>query len=396
MSVVVTNTTASLSGKTLAKLEDAQTITGLKLFDLGASAPFAVVSGAAKVDNLDSDKLDGENAVDFHNAALLTGLVPPASIAGADPNADRVVFWDDSAGAYAYLALLGTAIRTTNLTLAKAIPNGRLTLTTAVPVTTADVTAATTLYWALYGGNTIALYNGTAWENFIVAELSIAVPATTATGYDVFIDYNSGTPALALTAWSSLTARATNLTTQDGVLVLTGSTGKRYVGSFRTTGVSGQTEDSFTKRYVWNYYNRVQRALVRTDATATWNYTTATIRQANGSTANQVEVFVGVAEVPIDLSIVANVISDSSGVQLAVGIGEDSTTTFNGAGIYMQQGTVSVAQSFTTRMQKYPAIGHHFYSWNEASTAVGTTTWVGTVTILGGTVTGGLRGWIEG
>ncbi len=178
--------------------------------------------------------------------------------------------------------------------------------------------------------------------------------------------------------------------------MLTGSTGKRYVGSFRTTGVSGQTEDSFTKRYLWNYYHRVPRALVRTDATATWPYTTATIRQANGSTSNQVEIFLGVAEVPIDLSIVSNVISDSAGVQLAVGIGEDSTTTFNLAGLYMQQSVVSTAQSFTTRGTKYPSIGHHFYSWNEASTAVGTTTWVGTVTILGGTVTGGLRGWIDG
>jgi hypothetical protein len=65
MSVTVLNTTASLSGKTLAKLEDTQTITGLKTFDLGASAPFAVVSGAAVVSNLDADKLDGA-----HLAAL--------------------------------------------------------------------------------------------------------------------------------------------------------------------------------------------------------------------------------------------------------------------------------------------------------------------------------------
>ncbi len=82
MSVTVTNTTASLSGKTLLKAEDAQTITGLKLFDLGASAPFGVVSGAAKVDNLDADKLDGAEGTAYHDASLLTGTI--AAISGVN------------------------------------------------------------------------------------------------------------------------------------------------------------------------------------------------------------------------------------------------------------------------------------------------------------------------
>ncbi len=219
--------------------------------------------------------------------------------------------------------------------------------------------------------------------------------------YDVFLFDNGGTPTLELTAWTSDTLRATALTTQNGMLVKTGALTRLYLGSFRTTTVAGQTEDSgatctnVAKRYVWNYYNRVPRELCRTDSTATWNYTTATIRQANGSTNNQVDVVIGVAEDPIDLSLVVMVISDSGGVQLNAGIGEDSTTTFNMAGIYMQQGVVSTAQSFMTRMLKYPAIGRHFYSWNEWSTAVGTTTWVGSTTI-GGVVSSGLRGWIKG
>jgi hypothetical protein len=60
MPVQVTNTTASLSGKTLLKAEDAQTIDGLKTFDRGSSAPFACVAGGAAVTNLDADKLDGQ------------------------------------------------------------------------------------------------------------------------------------------------------------------------------------------------------------------------------------------------------------------------------------------------------------------------------------------------
>ena len=90
MSVTVLNTTASLSGKTLLKAEDTQTITGAKTFDLGASAPFVVVSGAAKVANLDADKLDGQTGVDYHDASLLTGTVPNASFPATLPAASGV------------------------------------------------------------------------------------------------------------------------------------------------------------------------------------------------------------------------------------------------------------------------------------------------------------------
>lgn len=57
--VAVLNTDAGLTGKTIDLLESAQTITGLKTFDLDPAAPFAVTSGSAKVANLDADKLDG-------------------------------------------------------------------------------------------------------------------------------------------------------------------------------------------------------------------------------------------------------------------------------------------------------------------------------------------------
>ena len=80
MSVSVLNTTAGLSGKTLALLEGSQTFTGQKTFDVGASAPFVVVSGAAKVSNLDADKLDGAEGTAYHDAAQLTGLVPATGV----------------------------------------------------------------------------------------------------------------------------------------------------------------------------------------------------------------------------------------------------------------------------------------------------------------------------
>ena len=333
---------------------------------------------------------NGQNvqANDLNNLSI-TSLTTTADVTVGD---DLVVTDDASVGGdlsvTGALTVGGQAVGVPRNTVC-----GRLSLTTGTAVTTADVTAATTLYWALYLGNHIALYNGTSWQLFAIAQLSIAVPATTNTGYDVFVDYNSGTPALAVTAWSSLTARATALTTQDGVLVLTGTPGKRYVGSFRTTGVSGQTEDSVTKRYVWNYYNRVPRKLQRLETTASWTYTTATVRQANGAAANQVETFVGVAEVEIDVSLNAQGVNDA-GNSVSFGIGEGSTTTFTEGAAGHNRGTN--LQSVFSRLLKYPAIGYQFWSWNEWSQAAGgTSTFYGTES-RGDTISFGLRGTIDG
>jgi len=60
----------------LAVLAEAETVTGLWTFSRGASAPFACVSGAAKVNYLDADKLDGYEAAAFPRkaeAAIITG-----------------------------------------------------------------------------------------------------------------------------------------------------------------------------------------------------------------------------------------------------------------------------------------------------------------------------------
>jgi hypothetical protein len=271
-------------------------------------------------------------------------------------------------------------------------PCGRLTLTTGLPVTTADVTAATTVFYTPAGScNTISLYDGTAWTEYALAEISIAVPATTNTGYDVFAYDNAGVVALELTAWSSLTARATALVLQNGVYAKTGVLTRRFLGSFRTTGVSGQTEDSVSKRYLSNYYNRAKRDLLRIDSTVSWPYSTATIRQANGSTANQVEIF-NCLDNGLFLTLTAHG-DNSSGVSFASGIGQDSTTTF----LRSSMSSSAEIDSYTTSISITPAVGGHTYSWNEWSAAVATTTFYGTTPdgTPAGTVSM-LVGWIEG
>ena len=50
------------------------------------------------------------------------------------------------------------------------------------------------------------------------------------------------------------TTRATALVYQDGILVRTGATTRRYLGTVRTDG-STQFEDTATQRFVWNLQN---------------------------------------------------------------------------------------------------------------------------------------------
>src|SRR5688572_4720973 len=137
---------------------------------------------------------------------------------------------------------------------------GRMTLTTGLPVTTADVTGASTVYFTPFRGNLIAVHDGDHWQVLSFAELSLALGSDAAnTNYDLFAYYSSGAVALERVAWTNATTRATALTTLDGVPVKSSDTTRRYLGTYRTTATVGQTEDSVGKRFVWNYYHRVRR-----------------------------------------------------------------------------------------------------------------------------------------
>lgn len=258
----------------------------------------------------------------------------------------------------------------------------RLTLTSATPVTTADVTGATTIYCTPYKGNQIALYDGSStWNTRTSAEFSLALGTLTAAKpYDVFCYDNAGTPTLEFLAWTNDTTRATALVYQDGVLVKSGATTRRYLGTFYTTSTT-QTEDSVTNRYLWNCYNRVLRPMSKTDSTASWTYTTATWRQANAAAANQLNVVVGVAEDAVR----ANVMSEFSNTGAnggATGIGIDSTSS-NSARSVFSGGNVGSETCFSATYSGVLSAGRHYLAWLEIAQAGGTATWRGSTTLVG-------------
>lgn len=274
---------------------------------------------------------------------------------------------------------------------------GRLTLTSGTAVTTSDVTAATTIYYTPHGCNLIALYDGAAaWATVAFSEISIAVPATTSQMYDLWVYSNSGTATLEALAWTNDTTRATALVRQDGRYVKTGATTRRYVGSFRTTTVSGQTEDSAAKRYLWNYYNRAFRRLYQEDGATSYTYSTGSFRQSHGATTEQVEAIVGVADTTVMLTTAAMAANTSAGVTLGVAIGVDSTSSPTSAPTNLQVtqvGNINVTWSTTATI--VPVVGRHFFARIEYGGGSGTTTWQ-TVTSLGLSGPNLLNGWIHG
>ncbi len=262
----------------------------------------------------------------------------------------------------------------------------RLTLTSGLPVTTADVTAASTIYCTPKTGKQISLYTGSAWVTRSSAEFSLALSGlTSGKPYDVFCYDNAGTPTLEFLVWTNDTTRATALAYQDGVLVKSGDATRRYLGTFYTTATT-TTEDSVSKRYLWNYYNRVARQLERKETTGSWTYTTATWRQANGATANQVNFVVGVVEDSVSASVDASGYG-SAGIVFCTAVGVNSTSAPSGT--YSHVSSASEI-SMTPNWRGVPAVGMNYLAWLEWSRASGTTTFLGAVNTATGQCSSGI------
>lgn len=212
-----------------------------------------------------------------------------------------------------------------------ALAGGRLTLTSATPVTITDTSGSTpTLYYTPYLHDRITLYtSGSVWTVYQFPELS-AASLTGAAGSvaDVFISWNSGSPGITTIAWTNSTTRATGLTLLNGVLVSSGNFTSRYVGTifFDTTNT---LSDTVLIRGIWNYNNRVTRGLLKTDSTS-HTYGSATFREWNGGATHILQFVVGLLEDSAELELFGTMsipATGATGFAMNMGIGVDSTTT---------------------------------------------------------------------
>jgi hypothetical protein len=334
---------------------------------------------------------------------------------------------------------------------------GRLTLTTNVPVTTSDVSGATSIYFTPYNGNLVSLYDGTRWKLYSFTQLTLAVGTVVPNqAYDVFLYDSNGTLTLESLEWANATAtmtiatpgvvtwtahgmvtgnsvmftttgalptgvsantryfvnvinantfnlattlanlvagtyvattgsqsgthtargphaRATALTTQNGVYVKTGDTTRRYLGSFLATSTTA-TEDSGGgisnqvggKRFLWNMYNRQPRPINVIDTANTWSYSGNTYRVANGAAAplNCVEFLCGLPEVVVEANLHASG-HYATATHWTTGFGLDGLTIVGRtSSVYTNNTSLSNASTY----RNLPGLGYHYLTWLEKST----------------------------
>lgn len=207
------------------------------------------------------------------------------------------------------------------------VQGGRLTLTSATPVLTANTTAQGTVYYTPYLHNNVTCFDGVGLSNIDFVESSVTLDTTnwlSGSLHDFFIFLNGAAPTLGYgPAWTSTTARsaATALARVQGqwtnnttITLRTNSTTTFsiatnqavYVGTGYATA-NGQTGMNFTPAGaaggnlttlgLFNAYNRVPLFARSSDATASWTYNVATWRPTNNSTSNAVRFVDGLGEV---------------------------------------------------------------------------------------------------
>lgn len=239
-------------------------------------------------------------------------------------------------------------------------------------------TSVGNLYLTPVKGNQIALYDSTNsfWKIYELTEQTIALSCTASNNYDIFAyDNGSGTVVFEQIIWTNATTRATALVKQDGVWVKSGSTNKRYIGSYRGTGTN-QTTHNERQRLVFNANNQALQKVYRANtAVANYTYNSATIRQANAETTAQIDLMVGLSEHRIQLLLNA-VVQAGSGNNVVMALVQDSTTAFaagsNASSAFFQGGvTGSAIAIFNTQ----PSVGYHYYAhveWCANATAAAT------------------------
>lgn len=274
--------------------------------------------------------------------------------------------------------------------------SGRVTLSSGVPVMTATVSGATTVYFTPYKGNIIPIYNGSIWVPTMFSELSQATtdtsksPAAVAANklYDIFVWNDGGTiRATRGPAWSSGTSRGTGagttqLTLQNGIYVnanaITNGPGANlgtYVG---TIGSNGSSTIDFilggsgsggvaAVLNLWNYFNRVSVLATVVDSGTSYTYSTGSARQARASAGNQATFISGIAEDASHalVSFSLTPLAGTGAFGIVAAVLDSTTTTPLNVGITATGSGITQTLDATAAAVFPPQIGSHVVSVNQ-------------------------------
>ena len=295
-------------------------------------------------------------------------------------------------------------------------PQGRLTLTTGVPVMNADATAQGTIYYTPYIGSVVPIFDGANWGLKTFSQISLTLNITdnvSGSLYDVFVFNNGGTLTLGTgPAWTSATARGagagtTEITQLNGLWTNANAITLRaggaslgsiavnqalYLGTAYMTA-NGQTGMSFKPAAVnggtnnilglYNAYNRVRVEALCQDTTGGTDYTynSTTWRAANNNTANRISFVDGLQQSTINADNAAGVYTTSAAAsEPAIGSNLDSTSaTPNVAAIFGASAALSplLIGHLHTKENFRPQLGFHFIQRMEKANTANTVNFQG-------------------
>lgn len=294
-------------------------------------------------------------------------------------------------------------------------PQGRLTLTTVLPVLSADVTSGQTIYYTPYMGNSYPYYSG-SWAMLTTAELSIAMAGSAnwaaSTLYDIFIADDGGTKRLCTgTAWSVSTAGSssrgtggstTELVMVDGILLNANAMTMRY-GAASTFSASAQRAvylgtvyisasgttkmvmhpspgagGASTSLLLYNHYNRETMSGVNRSQSDNYQHTTTSWQKYDNNSANNINFVCGR---PAHFESVWNVSSynATAATERVAGIGFDSETVLHVDGTSGKSGYVAgdINQHIATLQTTAPEGYHYVCPMVRAGSTAGIAYWYG-------------------
>ena len=298
------------------------------------------------------------------------------------------------------------------------IPGGRITLTSATPILSSDVTGATSIYYALYLHDRVPIYDGTNWVMTAFTELTNTTTDNTKnpaavganSNYDLFVWNDSGTLRLGRgPAWSSATARGTGAGTTElervnGIWMnknaITNGPGAdrgTYVGTVRSNGSSAidwiatpaaAAGGALCTLGVWNTYNRVLSSALCRSSDSSWTYASAIWQAFNNSATQRVNFILGLNEDEITGQVSTFISVDGVSSNARISVGLDATNAMGQLAnvVYEASGSSAYLEQ-TPRWQGLAGIGFHFLAPLEYA-AAGTITNYGNAGQVGVTQTG--------
>lgn len=250
--------------------------------------------------------------------------------------------------------------------IAPFICEGRLTLESGEPVSATDQDNKTTLYWTPFDGGLIRLWSGSGFEYFKPGELSLAVTGLSVnTLYDVFMDYNGGSPQLAWgAAWSSDTARSVALAkyTGEDIQYYSSDDTLLYLGTVYVASNGGSPVlkdvgggiDTPAERLVCNRYNQLRRHIRVGPSADSWTYSTAAFRQLNGDSNMRADFVVGLDRNEVEFIFNLQSLGNTAGIGLDSTSANDTETLVRGVSV-----SASTRLLSTARYAGHTGIGKH-------------------------------------